>query len=178
MKVKLKKIIVASSLVIFMLCPHLLWARALDDEQALDEHQALDDEQAYARAYEFIRLKQYVNAKTALHDFIWNYQISMYLPQVHFWLAELALLDWNNDKTNLIAKAEAIKHYNFVYDNFNQHDKAADSLLKLGDLYLEDAKFAQAQALFSKIIEEYPNTTSATMAQLRLQAPSLKVSRD
>lgn len=125
------------------------------------EDEAKVEEKAYQNAYHLIQGRDYEGGLVAFQKFVKDFPRGKYLPNAYYWLGEIYLTKGNVD---LAANA-----FNTVYRNYPQHPKAADSLLKLG--YVEYAKghWKQSQELLNQVKSQFPGSTSAQLADARLQ---------
>jgi len=118
------------------------------------------DETAYHKAYAFVEKRQYTQATTALQSFLSQYPDSKFIPNAHYWLGELYGLSGQSKL--------AIVEFNTVAQQFPQHTKAADALLKMGYLYYDQAQWADAQQVLKRVVSQFPNTSAAQLATQRL----------
>ena len=56
-----------------------------------------------------------------------------------------------------------------VVDNFPNHHKRPDALVKLGILYAQQAQLDKARQFLQQVLDTYPDSTAARLAQTRLQ---------
>ena len=61
-----------------------------------------------------------------------------------------------------------------LLDRFPQSAKAADALLKLGYCHYELREWNDAEAALNQVVQRYPDTTVARLAQGRLRALRLE----
>lgn len=119
------------------------------------------EEKAYQQAYHLIQNKDYDGALMAFKSMIKSFPHGKYVPNAHYWLGEIYLV-----KENLDLASEA---FNAVYQNYLQHPKAADSLLKLGYVEYAKGQWKRSQNLLTQVKTQFPGTTSAQLADSRLQ---------
>jgi tol-pal system protein YbgF len=119
------------------------------------------EEKAYQNAYRLIQNKDYEAALTAFKSMIQRYPQGKYAPNAQYWLGEIYLV-----KGSLELAGDA---FNIVYRQYPQHPKAADSLLKLGYVEYAKGQWKRSQALLNQVKIQFPGSTSAQLADSRLQ---------
>jgi len=122
-----------------------------------------DEQSAYQAAVDLVLVnKDYNQAVTAFEAFIIDYPQSEYLANSHYWLGQLL---YQQKK-----RQEARAAFLTVSDKFPKSAKRADSLFKIGviDEYL--GELASAKDFYQKVLKEYPNSSSAGLAQKHLDA--------
>lgn len=119
------------------------------------------EEKAYQTAYYLIQNKDYDGALAAFQALAASYPHGKYLPNAYYWLGEIYLV-----KGNLDLAADA---FNRVYQNFAQHPKAADSLLKMGYVEYNKGQWKRAEQFFVQVKNQFPGSTSSQLADSKLQ---------
>lgn len=115
----------------------------------------------YETAFQNIAAKNYSRAMEGMQAYLNHYPQGKYAPNAHYWLGELYAVSGNND--------QATVEFQTVLTQFKDSPKVAESMLKLG-LMAEDANNqAQAQAWFTQIVKNYPNSSAADIANQHLQ---------
>jgi tol-pal system protein YbgF len=127
----------------------------------MQQDQALAEEKAYQHAYRLIQNKDYQGATMAFKSMIKTFPEGKYLPNGHYWLGEIYMA-----KGDLQLAYEA---FDSVYKKFPDHPKAADSLLKLGYVEYAKGQWKRSQALLTQVKNEFPGSTSAQLAEAKLQ---------
>jgi len=133
-------------------------------EQAVSDPvagQLQNEEKAYQTAYHLIQNKDYEGALVAFKSLVQNFPKGKYLPNANYWMGEIYMV-----KGNLDLAAQA---FNNVYTNYPQHPKAADSLLKLGYVEYTKGQWQRSKELLSQVKNQFPGSTSAQLAEARLQ---------
>lgn len=123
--------------------------------------QEVAEQEAYQKAYGFVRDQQYPAATEAFQSFVKTYPNSTYTPNAYYWLGELYLVQGND--------SEAEKTFNHVLTAYPSHAKAADALLKIGLIEYTRLEWSKAEKVFREVIQRYPNTSTANIAEARLQ---------
>lgn len=119
------------------------------------------EEKAYQHAYRLIQNKDYDGAMTAFKAMVQQYPQGKYAPNAQYWLGEIYLV-----KGNLELAGNA---FDIVYRQYPKHPKAADSLLKLGYVEYGKGQWKRSQELLNQVKTQFPGTTSAQLADSRLQ---------
>lgn len=123
---------------------------------------ASDEEtQAYNDAIKMITDKKYTAATPALQKYLRKYPAGQYVANAHYWLGELYAIAGNN--------SQAVNEFNIVVKNYANTSKAADSLLKLASMAFNKAEFNQAKQYWQMIVQKYPNSSAARIANMHLQ---------
>lgn len=116
---------------------------------------AVSDKTEYRAAYQLIKNRQFEEAKKAFTSFLNAHSTSSYVPNAHYWLGELYILDANYKA----AKAEFAK----VLNNYPDHRKFPEALLKIAKVNYElgdrDVAKKQLEELLDKYSERSENTT-------------------
>ncbi|MGB2078253.1 MAG: tol-pal system protein YbgF [Vibrio sp.] len=106
-----------------------------------------------------LKQKDFDGAKSAFQSFQQNYPDSSYIPNTHYWLGQL-YYSQNQD-------VDATKSFAAVIA-YSDSSKRADALVKLADIAKRNNKPDVAKKYYQKAIDEYPNSSSAQLAQSAL----------
>jgi TolA-binding protein len=109
-------------------------------EVAVEEPTERTEKSVYDVAYRYMSTKQYVQAITEFKDLLWQYPEGTYAPNAYYWLGEIFLAQWQQNKTDNTLLAQAKEAFNTVVEKYTAHHKAVDALLKLGFIELEQEK--------------------------------------
>jgi tol-pal system protein YbgF len=115
----------------------------------------------FQSAYNALMQKQYSQAINGFNNFLKNYPNSTLVPDAHYWLGELYLVQGQPDK--------ASQQFRFVVKN-PKSDKAPDAMLKLGMIFLAYGDSAHAKETFQKVMSLYPNSNAAQLAKTQLSS--------
>ena len=98
---------------------------------------------------------------TAFKQFVKTYPQGHYVSNAQYWLGEAkyALRDFQS----------ALIEFEKVVKEYPTSPKRADAMLKMGYAYQELGKLDDAQASLLEVTKNYPNSTAANLAQIRLQ---------
>lgn len=123
----------------------------------------LSENEAYDRAVNMVlKNKQYDQAIPAFKRFNQNYPNSSYAPNAHYWLGQLLF--------NKGDFAGAEQEFSLVVTQYVQSNKRPDAMLKLAMVAQKQNQKAKAVNLYQTLINEYPNSTAAQLAQPRLKS--------
>ena len=140
--------------------------RSLTDDK---NNKAVSEQDLYNSAYKLVDAKRYQEAIVAFQDFLWQFPDGQYAANAHYWLGEVYLSQWHNDRTNKLNLEKAIGSFKTVTAKYPKHHKAADSLLKLGIIEAEQENWPAAKEYFTQLKQQYPGSSRAHMADIRLQ---------
>ncbi|MGD8119524.1 tol-pal system protein YbgF [Vibrio sp. TRT 2004] len=120
----------------------------------------IDEQTAYQNAVDLILKKRdYTGAIAAFQQFQKDYPDSSFTPNSHYWLGQLYFAK-KQDK-------DAVKSFAAVV-TYKDSNKRADALVKLGEIAERNNNAAQAKKYFQQVVDEYPNSASAKLANTRL----------
>ena len=123
---------------------------------------AENDTEAYQSAFNLTKEKKYSEAISAFRAFLTEHPDSNYVPNVHYWLGELYLVQKQN--------SEAKTEFSSLLHHYPQHPKVPDAMLKIALIDYEHGDSKTAIAIFKKIVTAYPGTTAANLAQAKLDS--------
>lgn len=117
----------------------------------------VDEQTAYQNAVDLILKKRdYTGAIAALQQFQKDFPESTFTPNSDYWLGQLFFAK-KQDK-------EAAKHF-IAVTSVKASNKRADALVKLGDISKRNNNAAKAKEYYQTVLDEYPNSASAKLAQ-------------
>ena len=119
-----------------------------------------DEKQAYDWSYDLLEAKDYTGALEAFSAFRERFPSSEYTPNVQYWLGEIYLL--GQDLTSADAAFEQ------VIEQYPNHSKAADALLKRGYVQYTLENWTLARAYFNDVKARFKGTSAARLAEARL----------
>lgn len=117
--------------------------------------------QSYEAAFNLLNKKDYDKAITGFKTFIQEYPSSSYVVNAHYWLGEIYYL---KDKPDL-----ANKEFQIIVTNYPDNQKVADAMLKVALMAMDAGNYAKAKANLTKVQKQFPGTTAAKIATLRLK---------
>jgi len=123
----------------------------------------LTENEAYDHAVNLVlRDKNYENAIPEFQAFNLKYPNSNYAANAHYWLGQLLF--------NKADFGQAKLEFNVVVDKYLDSTKRSDAIQKLAMVAQKENDKAKAIALYQQLINEYPNSTAAQLAQPRLNS--------
>jgi tol-pal system protein YbgF len=123
--------------------------------------EATDEKAQYESALGLLQERQYDQAATTLREFLDRYPQSRYTPNVWYWLGEAHYV-----RRRIPEALEAFRHVPDLYPN---SPKAPDALLKIGFILDEQGERDRARDTLNDLIDRYPKSSAAYLAEKRLQ---------
>ncbi len=120
-----------------------------------------DQRKDYDRALEQLKEGQYGEASSAFKTFLGKYPGSSYAGNAQYWLGEVFYVTRKFQA--------ALDEFGKVLSNHPKSTKVADAKLKMGYIQYELKDWARAQELLNQVVKGYPGTTTARLAQERLE---------
>lgn len=134
----------------------------LDNESLNTFNQSFSEEiDLYKKALELFNASRYSEALEAFRKLIIYFPEGNYSADAYFWSGELYLAQ------DLLEDAR--ENYLVVTEEFSEHNRAPDSLYKLGVIERILLNEEAATSHFSKLIQEYPDTGAAELAKKSME---------
>ena len=134
----------------------------LDNESLNTSNQSFSEEiDLYKKALELFNASRYSEALEAFRKLIIYFPEGNYSADAYFWSGELYLAQ------DLLEDAR--ENYLVVTEEFSEHNRAPDSLYKLGVIERILLNEEAATSHFSKLIQEYPDTGAAELAKKSME---------
>ena len=121
----------------------------------------LKDSDAYQAAFGLLSKKEYDKAEAAFMKYLAEYRSGEFRVNAHYWLGEIYLLQKKLQQSE--------KEFTTVLHRFAKSSKVPDAKLKLAVVHLQMGSKKLAKNEFNKIKSQYPGTTVAQLANIRLQ---------
>ena len=121
---------------------------------------------AYESAFDSLKNGQYAEAARRFQGFLSQYPTGEYSPNAQYWLGESYYVTQNYQI--------ALDSFQGLLGRFPSSNKAPDALLKVGYCHYELKQWPQAEATLNQVVQQYPDTTVARLAQGRLRALRLE----
>ena len=121
---------------------------------------------AYESAFDSLKNGQYAEAARRFQGFLAQYPTGEYSPNAQYWLGESYYVTQNYQI--------ALDSFQGLLGRFPSSNKAPDALLKVGYCHYELKQWPQAEATLNQVVQQYPDTTVARLAQGRLRALRLE----
>jgi len=121
----------------------------------------MDDRAAYARAFETLKRGDYGDAIGGFQRFMKDYPASTLLDNAQYWIGEAYYVTRDYER--------AAQAFRAVGERWPTSRKAPDAMLKLGYTQFELKHLTEARATLSRVVERFPGSDAAQLAQERLQ---------
>lgn len=115
----------------------------------------------YDAAFDLIKAKDFAKATQAFTAFLQKFPASQYAGNAQYWLGEVNLA-----QGNLQAAGQAFAQVSVGYP---QHAKVPDALFKLADVEQRLGNTAKAKGILQQVVQQYPGSSAAQLAQRDLQ---------
>ena len=136
-------------------------AIALDQTAVIQEAYDPEIEKlAYKAAFGLIRERQYDASIEALLTFLNDFPEGLLVGNVHYWLGEVYMVQGD--------ASLAAQSFEYVIREFPGHRKIPDALYKAGVAYQNVGNNNKANQLLQRVLQEYPDSSAARLAQERV----------
>jgi tol-pal system protein YbgF len=125
-----------------------------------------DERAAYDEAFAALRDGRYAESARRFGAFVQQYPNGEYADNATYWLGESYYVTQNYEI--------ALDTFRDLLDRFPQSGKAPDALLKIGYCHFELRQWREAELALNDVVQRYPDTTVARLAQGRLRALRLE----
>ncbi len=125
-----------------------------------------EEQAVYAQSFDALKAGSYSVAITGFKDFLANYPSSPLAENAQYWLGEAYYVTHDLD-----GAAAAFRN---VVQKWPDSRKTPDALLKLGYTQLEQKKTAEGRTTLSQVVQKYPGTDAARLANEKLQRAAPK----
>lgn len=119
-----------------------------------------EERKDYDGALEILKEGRYKEASTAFQQFLSKYPGSSYADNAQYWLGEVFYVTRDFPA--------ALTEFDKVVTSFPDSSKVADARLKMGYIHYELKDWGKAREMLNQVVQGYPGTTSARLAQERL----------
>jgi len=130
-------------------------------EQKLKSNNSGNAKESFESSFELLRKGDYVSAEIALREYIKDFPMGSYTDDAKYWLAESL---FSQEKYS-----EALDIFNEIIVEYPGSEKMMESILKSGFSYQELGDLSSAEAIFMRVIREYPNSSASSLAEERLK---------
>lgn len=132
-----------------------------EDTQPVTENNKKKELQTYETAFNLLNRKEYDKAINSFQSFLKSYPESTYTVNAHYWLGEIYYL---KEKPEL-----ASKEFQIIVNAYPDNPKVADALLKIALIAMDAGNYSKAKQNLAKVQKQYPGSTAAKIAALRLK---------
>ncbi|MFC1684829.1 tol-pal system protein YbgF [Pseudomonadota bacterium] len=115
----------------------------------------------YQQAFDLLMQRRYDEAKQGFQQFLAQYPSGRLTANAQYWLAEASYVT-RDFPTALVEFAKVI-------EGFPTSAKVSDALLKTGYIYYEQKEWVRARETLQGLVDNYPASTVARLAQKRLE---------
>jgi tol-pal system protein YbgF len=122
---------------------------------------ALSDQAAYNGAFDRLKAGDYPAAIRQFQDFLKAYPSSSLADNAEYWLGKSYYVTHDYDDATAALKA--------VGERWPQSRKVPDAMLDLGLMQVEQKRLADARATLGQLVQRFPGTEAAKIANDRLQ---------
>lgn len=119
------------------------------------------EQAAYEQAFNTLKEGRYAKSQQEFNKLLLHYPKGHYADNARYWLGESYYAGRQFD--------QAIEQFQKVLDNFPHSAKRPGAQLKIGFIQFEQGKLALARKTLGEVIQRYPNSTAASLAQQRLR---------
>ena len=130
-------------------------------EQKVKSNNSENAKESFESSFELLRKGDYVSAEIALREYIKDFPMGSYTDDAKYWLAESL---FSQDKFS-----EALDIFNEIIVEYPGSEKMMESILKSGFSYQELGDLSSAEAIFMRVIRDYPNSSASSLAEERLK---------
>ena len=125
-----------------------------------------DEQSAYGQAFDALKRGDYVESARGFQAFLNAYPNAALAPNAWYWLGESYYVTQNYP----IAQ----RAFEALLGQFPESGKAPDALLKKGYCQIEMNQIEPGRQTLSQVIDQYPNSDAARLAQSRLRTLNLE----
>jgi tol-pal system protein YbgF len=130
-------------------------------ETTVSQPDVAEEQQIYQTAYNLIKAKKYKDAVDALKNMLKKYPSGQFSSNAHYWLGELYGLMGKNEL--------ALAEFQAVLKARPSSPREPDAQLKVGLILASQLQWAEAKAALKKVVNRYPGSASARLAQEQLK---------
>lgn len=113
----------------------------------------------YQKAYELIKQRKFDQAKEAFITFISQYPGSEYVPNAHYWLGELYIIEGDFVKAKVA--------FQTILKKYPQHTKHPEALYKIATVNYELGDRTTAKLQMEQLIQQYGDKPVSAVAKAR-----------
>lgn len=143
------------------------------DEADVDEASTpavITEKSVYDAAYNLMNAKKYSQAVTEFKDLIWQFPEGKYAASSYYWLGEIYLVQWQEDRVQQSLLEQAKESFTTVTNKYRGDPKEIDALLKLGMIEIDLGNLDVAKAMLKQVVAKQPNSSRARIAEGKLKS--------
>ena len=122
---------------------------------------AAQEQATYQQAFTLLKEARYEKAITAFQDYLARFPAGANADNAQYWLGEAHYVTRNFK--------QALQAFQTIVDKSASSPKRPDAMLKTGFVHYELGKWDAARKSLNEVIQTYPNTSVAKLADNRLQ---------
>jgi tol-pal system protein YbgF len=126
----------------------------------------LQEQTAYQQALNILREGRYDEAIVAFQSFLSRFQGSQYSGNAQYWIGEANYVS--------LRYPLAVEEFQKVIGSYPDSSKVPDAMLKIGYTFYELKSWDQARQTLGTLVERFPKTTAAQLADNRLHRMKLE----
>ncbi len=126
----------------------------------------LQEQSAYQQALNILREGRYDEAIVAFQSFLTRFKGSQYAGNAQYWIGEANYVS--------LRYPVAVEEFQKVIASYPESAKVPDSMLKIGYTFYELKEWEQARQTLGALVERFPKTTAAQLADNRLHRMKLE----
>jgi len=126
----------------------------------------LQEQSAYQQALNILREGRYDEAIIAFQSFLSRFQGSQYAGNAQYWIGEANYVS--------LRYPLAVEEFQKVIASYPESAKVSDAMLKIGYTFYELKAWEQARQALGTLVERFPKTTAAQLADNRLHRMKLE----
>ena len=139
----------------------MIESKARESGQNLSTNNSENAKESFESSFELLRKGDYISAEDSLREYIKDFPTGSFTDDAKYWLAE-SLFSQNK-------YSEALGIFNEIIIEYPGSEKMMESILKSGFSYQELGDLSAAEAIFKRVIREYPNSSASSLAEERLE---------
>ena len=122
---------------------------------------AIREQDVYEAALLLLREGKYPRAIDSFGEYLRAYPEGQYAANAQYWLGEAYYVNGDKEK--------ALASFQRVVEVYGESSKASDALLKIGYIQDDIGRLPEARQTLETVIQKYPGTSAARLAESRLQ---------
>ncbi len=122
---------------------------------------SIGEQQAYRNAFDLLKQRRYKDAVREFEDLLAHYPNGEFADNARYWLGEAHYVRHDY--------AAALTQFRRVAADYPLSPKVPASLLKIGYIHYEQSDWQRARNKLQEIIDKFPDTAEAQLAQNRLE---------
>lgn len=139
------------------------------DQHTISTNNDQSEKALYDNAYSLLRNNKYESSILAFQNLVSQYPDTVYASNAYYWLGELYLVQWQQDRSKVDLLTQSKDAFNTVIDKYHGQEREGHALLKLALIEMDLDHIAIAKEMLEEIVGKYPNSAMARVAANNLQ---------